>query len=631
MGHIGRMNEHLATLIAAGEVVTGPASVVRELVDNSLDAGATGVDIEIENGGIRLVRIADDGQGMDADDARLCFERHATSKVVTPEDLGAIRTLGFRGEALAAIMVVARVRLETRRRGDQAGTVVCAAGGTVLESGATARRPGTTLEVGELFFNTPARHGYLDSPAVEGRRVLQVVTRLALARPEIRFMLRADGRELLDLAATPDLLVRVRQVHGTEFADALLPMEARRGEVTVRGHITRPADAVRQPRRSAFVVNGRAFESQELRRVLFNAVAAVAPHGRHPEAVVRIELPAADVDANVSPDKSEVRFRRPGQVWAAVTDAVQYAFGERPAVAGFPRPMSALPTEVPATAVGTPVPVPPSASSPANVESIKLPLGHTAAGEPATVGEARHPYPASSRPEEASPLLPAVHPAEGAQARRHGIPERPTAVFQVANSFLVCPVEEGLLVVDQHSAHERVNYERLRQRYETTGQPSLQQRLLMPDVLRLDAEHAALLAEMQPYLERLGFELNAAGPREVWVQAVPASLGGRSAVAVLERLTEAYLAVRSTGVRAAEAAEGITALEDRLLKTLACHSAIKAGQRLSEPEIRSLWHDLVHVDLACHDVHGRPAALLLAASELARRMGRTLPCDPSPA
>lgn len=638
MGQIRRMDEHLATLIAAGEIVTGPMSVVRELVDNALDAGATGVDVEIDKGGGRLIRVADDGHGMDADDARLCFERHATSKVATLDDLGAIRTLGFRGEALAAIMAVARVRLETRRASDQAGTFVRAAGGTVLESGSTARQPGTTLEVSELFFNTPARRSYLDSSAVEGRRVLQVVTRLALARPEVRFSLRSDGRELLDLPPVDELLERVRQVHGALFADGLLPLLAERGDVTVSGYITRPSDAVRQPRRSAFIVNGRAFESPELRRVLFNALAAVTPYGRHPEAVVQIALPVTDLDANVSPDKSEVRFRLPGQVWAAVTDAVRYAFGDRAAVAGFPQPEPAPPAEVQApTDSGAPAGPPtivdaPRRPAPAtNVRPWELASGHAAAGAPVVVGvvrEARRAYPEPAGTPPPPLVPPAVPLTVGAPVRRHGIPELPATVLQVAASFLVCPVEDGLLVVDQHSAHERVNYERLRRRYEATGEPRLQQRLLMPDVLRPDAEQAALLAEMQPYLERLGFELNTAGPREVWIQAVPASLGNRSAAAVLERLIEAYLAIRSTGVRAAEAADEITPVEDRLLKTLACHGAIKAGQPLSDTEIRALWRDLVHVDLACHDVHGRPAVLLLSAAELARRMGRALPFDP---
>jgi len=642
MGQIRRMDEHLATLIAAGEVVAGPVSVVRELVDNALDAGATSVEMDLEEGGIRLVRVADDGQGMDADDAQLCFERHATSKLLTSHDLGAIHTLGFRGEALAAIMAVARVRLETRRAADQAGTFVRAAGGKVLDAGSTARRSGTTLEVSDLFFNTPARRGYLDSPAVEGRRVLQAVTRLAVARPDVRFLLRSDGRELLDLARAGDLLTRLRQIHGAAFADALLPLAAERGGVVVRGYVTRPSDAVRQVRRSAFAVNGRAFESYELRRVLFNALAEVAPSGRYPEAVVQIELPAQEVDANVSPDKSEVRFRLPGQIWAAVTDAVRHAFGEREAVAGFPK-RSASASEAAPPEAAPPEAAPPEATVPVDASEggqsperpvgrpLALPLGSAttrpstapfAVPAPAAVREAPRSYPQPSTSAHAAPIA----EASGAMPRRHGIPERPTTILQVAGTFLVCPVDEGLLVIDQHSAHERVNYERLRRRYDAS-RATLQQRLLMPDVLHPDAEHVALLEEMQPYLARLGFELGVAGPREVWIQAVPASLGNRSASAVLERLVDAYLAVRDTGVRADEAAEGITPVEDRLLKTLACHSAIKAGQPLSDTEIRALWRDLIDVDLACHDVHGRPAALLLSATELARRMGRALPFD----
>lgn len=616
MGRIRRMDEHLATLIAAGEVVVGPASVVRELVDNALDAGATAVGVEIEGGGLRLIRAADDGQGMDAEDAQLCFERHATSKLSTPGDMEAIRTLGFRGEALAAIAAVSRIRLETRPAVEAVGTFVRVIGGEVLETGAAARRVGTTLAISDLFWNTPARRGYLDSPTVEGRRVLQALTKTALAHPEVGFTLRGDGRELLSLPAVDDLLLRVRQIHGDAFTDALLPLLAERDGVTASGYITRPADAVRQPRRSAFAVNGRVFESYELRRVLSKELAAFAGQGRHPEAVVQIDLVPAEVDVNVSPDKSEVRFRQPRLVWAAVTDAVRYAYGEREAVAGFPAPALASKTIV----------VPPGAGLPQ--------CGERAGSPDVATTPARH-IDAPSReplfafgPARVSEEHPAPMPLGSASresTHRHGIPDHPATLLQVAAAFLVCPVEDGMLVVDQHSAHERVNYERLRRRFESSSSAGDVQTLLMPDVLRVDPEQATLLDEMQPYLTRLGFELTPAGPREVWIHAVPADLGDRSPAVAVERLAEAYLAVRSTGVRASDAAEAITPLEDRLLKTLACHAAVKAGQPLSETEIRVLWRDLVDVDLACHDVHGRPAVLLLSATELARRMGRTLP------
>ena len=327
MGRIRRLDDHLATLIAAGEVVAGPVSVVRELIDNALDAGATAIDVTVEEGGLRSIRVADNGQGMDEADAVLCLARHATSKIAAPEDLASILTLGFRGEALAAIAAVSHLKLETRRADDASGTSVRAAGGTVAETRPVARRPGTTIEVGHLFYNTPARREFQDSARAESARVLQAVERLAIARPAVRFTFRDGERELLDLPPATDLLERIRQIYGDELADALIPVRAERGAIAVAGYVARPTAAVRRPRRNTFLVNGRPFESFEIRRLLTTTFAHLVPQGHHVEAVLTIELPPSEVDVNVSPDKSQVRFRRAGQLLAAVTDALHYEIG----------------------------------------------------------------------------------------------------------------------------------------------------------------------------------------------------------------------------------------------------------------------------------------------------------------
>lgn len=633
MGQIRVMDDALATLIAAGEVVAGPASVVRELVDNALDAGASSISVAIEEGGIRSIRVADDGGGMDAEDARLCLTRHATSKVTVSDDLWRIRTMGFRGEALAAVLAVSQLRIETRRADDASGTLVRAAGGVIEEVRPAARRPGTTVEVLNLFYNTPARRAFVDSAKAEAARVLHAVVQHAIARPDVRFSLRSGDREVLDLASVDELLDRVRQVHGDEFADSLLPLLGQRGDVVVSGYVTRPSAAVKRPRRSTFLVNGRPFESPELRRVLANELAAMLGRGNHPEAVIAIDLPVADVDVNVSPDKSVVRFRRAAQVWAAVTDAVRYALGEREAVAGYPvdlpaalrvpAPASPAPAPAPSAPAGsTRVPEPPSldlpAMRPSDPRAPEAAPAQPARGEPAQDGGYIYP-----RAWELAAGLGAVR-ERAAALPRHGLPENPDAVLQVGNVFLVCSGDDGMFVVDQHSAHERVHYERLRARYERDGRNSDVQPLLFPETLRLTAERAALLEEMHPYLERMGFELAPAGRGEMWVHAVPATLGEASPVAALERLVEAYLAIRSTGIRSDEVADGLSPVEDRLLKTVACHAAIKAGKALSQAEVRALWKELVKVDLACHDVHGRPGVLFIPVTDLARRMNRGL-------
>ncbi|HEX8361648.1 MAG TPA: DNA mismatch repair endonuclease MutL, partial [Longimicrobium sp.] len=552
------------------------------------------------------------------EDARLCLTRHASSKVVEPEDLWRIRTMGFRGEALAAVLAVSHMRIETRRADDDSGTLVRAAGGTLEEVRPAARRPGTTIEVLNLFYNTPARRAFVDSARAEAARVVHAVVQLAVARPDVRFTLRSDDRELLDLPAVEELLERVRQAHGDAFADTLLPLMGERGDVIVSGYVTRPSAAVRRPRRNTFLVNGRPFESPELRRVLANELAGIVPRGQHPEAIVSIDLPVGDVDVNVSPDKSTVRFRRAGQVWAAVTDALRYALGEREAVAGF----AAAPSvpEVPAQAA---LDVPRSApSGDAFTRRLEAALAPDPPAPPAVEpADSGYRYPQSW---ELTGRAAAVRERPAPDAPRHGLPENPSSLIQVGNVFLVCSADDGMFVVDQHSAHERVNYERLRERYERDGRNTEVQPLLFPETLRLSADRAALLEEMKPYLDRMGFELAPAGRGEMWVQAVPAALGEAAPAAALDKLVDAYLTVRSTGVSSQDAAEGISPAEDRLLKTIACHAAIKAGKALSDKEIRALWKDLVRVDLAVHDVHGRPAALFIPVAELARRMSRGL-------
>jgi DNA mismatch repair protein MutL len=599
MGLIRQMDERLATLIAAGEVITGPASVVRELIDNALDAGATSVEVALEDGGLRSIRVADDGCGMDREDALLCLSRHATSKVTAAGDLEAIRTLGFRGEALAAVLAVSRLRIETRRREDPSGTGVVGAGGEVTDVRVTARRPGTTVEVCHLFFNTPARREYQDTARAEAARVLQAVQRAALANPALRLLLRDGKRELLSLPPARSLLERARQVHGDEFADALLPLAARRGEVAVSGFVTHPAAGVRRARRNAFAVNGRPFESFEIRRLLNTAFAPLLTGGCHVEAVLRIDLPPRDVDANVSPDKTQVRFRRPGQVLAAVNDAFRGALGEEAALVRFGPAYGAIPA---GWAEGAAAGRPPASGG---VAGDRPPRGASAVWE-AIFGEA--PRPEAPRGRGGEP--------------RHGIPPQPAGLLQVGDAFLACPVPDGLLLVDQHSAHERVHYERLRERFERLGRNPEVQSLIFPEPLELDPERAALLEEMEPFLRRLGFEVSAAGHRQFLVQAAPAALGERPIPAALHALMEVYADARAEGLRSAEVAQRITPLEDRLLKTIACHAAVKAGQRLADGEARALWRELAQVDLAGHDVHGRPALLLLPVAEIARRMGR---------
>ena len=434
---------------------------------------------------------------------------------------------------------------------------------------------------------------------------------------------------------------RIRQIHESEFADSLLPIFGQRGDVVVTGFVTQPSAAVRRARRNTFLVNARPFESFEIKRLLTTTFSGVLSAGEHAEAVVYIDLPPRDVDVNVSPDKSQVRFRRMSQVLAAVADAFRYALGEREATASFAPTERAHQQSV----SQRPEPAPDVSNRIAALKRYEAEEGGHAHPEAWEImferqgarvqspDPTRSPVPSDvPQPEAKSrndadmrvPDEPDRDAQSSVPAPRHGIPGNPASLLQVMNTFLVCATDEGMLIVDQHSAHERVNYERFRAQWESRGRNLDVQPLMFPEALKLDVQRVALLKEMEPYLERLGFELSLAGPREMLVNAVPAALGEQSVSKALESLMDAYSEARAVGIKSDEVGSALTPVEDRLLMTMACHAAIKSGQVLAETEMRALWKDLVRVDLAAHDVHGRPAALTLSGTEIARRMGRTL-------
>jgi DNA mismatch repair protein MutL len=584
MPEIRRMDRTLANRIAAGEVVERPASVVKELIENALDAGAGRVAVEITEGGTGRIRVADDGRGMDAEDALLCLERHASSKIRSVDDLDAIGTFGFRGEALAAILSVSRLKLETRRARDEAGTRVIAAGGAVQEVSETARTPGTTVEVSSLFFNTPARRKFLKSPAAEAARVIRVLTDAALAQPTVEFSLYVDGEERLCLASARTTIERIRQIHGDAFADGLIPVTGGREGMQLEGYVSAPSHAPRATRRSAFVVNGRPLDSHIARGVVWRALQRFMPPGHRPEALLHVAVPRALVDPNVTPDKSRVRLKGTLEeaIWAMVHRAAVSSLADDLATPTLAAPLTALaPTAV----------LRPTVTSP-NVA----------------------PAATSDRPETTDDLFfgmdlgRAVVPPHTPR-----LPDRPAMLLQAARTFIVCVGEEGLILVDQHAAHERVLWTGLRKRAEENSGERMS--LLAPASMETGADDRAALESIQPLLERIGFEVAPSGPRSVWIHAVPAILGSRDPVRVLRAILDEH---HAGGFR-----EDLTRFEDRLLQTAACKAAVKSGQPLSREEMFSLWKDLITVDLAAHDIHGRPAILVIPYTEIMRRMGRS--------
>jgi DNA mismatch repair protein MutL len=565
----------VANQIAAGEAVERPASVVKELVENALDAGASRVDVAVERGGKRRIRCSDDGTGMGREDALLCFDRHATSKISTASDLQGVRTLGFRGEAIPSIASVSRVAIETSEGGHDTGTRVACDGGTISSVQDFPRQRGTTVEVRQLFYNAPARAKFLKSVAPETRAVSEVVTALALANPRVGFTLTSDERTLLDLQATDDAAARVAQIWGHDQATTLIPAVTAENGLEVRGLVQRPDAAKPGVRRSYLFVNGRPFRATGLVRAADRGYRTTIPQGARPWVLLYLRVPGGDVDVNVHPAKAEVRFRDHPRVETLVEEAVRGALGSSESGATFDTQLAR-----PQLAVREAPPERPVSDG----QMALFMSGATGAVDDV----------------EAVALL---DPGAG----------RPR-LWQVLDTYVIAETRDGLLIVDQHSAHERILYQRLMDAFDAGGQHG--QQLLFPLTLRLTAPEVACIADLGGMLGRVGFEVESFGGDTIIVHAVPNPHpyfdAERAFREMIHELTEGSELVRSARNQ-----------HERIAMTFACKSAIKAGQRLSEREMHQLFDELFATELPHHDVHGRPTVVRLSTRELARKFGRS--------
>jgi DNA mismatch repair protein MutL len=567
----------VANQIAAGEVVERPASVVKELVENAVDARATRVDVVVERGGKRRIRVTDDGVGMSREDALLSFDRHATSKIVTAVDLKAVRTFGFRGEALPSIAAVSQLTLETREAEEEVGTRISSKAGAIGSVQDFARQRGTTVDVRSLFFNAPARAKFLKSVAAETRAISDVVNTLALATPAVSFTLLSDDRTLLDAPAVAEAGARIAQLWPGDEAGTLVPVAGAHGSVDVRGLVQRPDAARPGVRRAYLFVNGRPFRAGELVRAAERGYRTTIPSGARPWMFLYLRVGPGDVDVNVHPAKAEVRFRHQAAVEEAVEAAVRHALEGETSAATFD-----VPTEAPAMAVR----------------------------EGAEEGAAR----------DTQMALFAVGPAEPGEVEATDEPtvlQPPvgrTRLWQVLRTYIFAEARDGLIIVDQHSAHERVLFERLLRAFGAGGLES--QRLLFPLTLRLTTAECAQVEELRGLLAGTGFEVEGFGGDTVIVHAVPNPHpyfdAERAFREMIRELTEGSELVRSARNQ-----------HERIAKTFACKSAIKAGQRLSEIEMEDLFDQLFATELPHHDVHGRPTIVRLSKGELERRFGRS--------
>jgi len=572
VARIALLSSEVADQIAAGEVVERPASVVKELLENALDAGATTVDIDLEEGGRRLVRVSDDGSGMDRDDARLAIERHATSKIRTTADLVGVRSFGFRGEALSAICSVSRFAVTTATE-DGAGTRVQASGGTLHDVSEAARRRGTTVSVEDLFFNTPARARFLRGTRSEWRATSDVLTSIALARRDVRIRVTADGKEVMALAPARSLRDRVAALWGAGSVARFLDVDAVSGPIRVSGLTERPADVGTASRRTALIVNGRAVRDLGLTRAAESAYRTALATGLRPSFALEIQLPGDAVDVNVHPAKAEVRFHDRWEVERAVERAVRRALGMLDSAA----------------LVG------------AGARVWHAPQAGDSFAAPLTTLPGSHAAPFFEAGEDIDVEVPPV---------RGDIPVPP--LIQLRRTYLLYEHDDGVVLIDQHSAHERVLYERFMQQM-TGGAGVTSQRLLLPETIHLSPRDGESLEAHRDAFTRLGFELEPFGGHSVIVHAVPTPHRRFDA---LKCLRESLAAL--SGDRGATAHAG----HELLVATVACKAAVKAGEPLAPDEMQALFRALVSTSLPAHDVHGRSGIIRLTWDELDRRFGR---------
>ena len=670
MSKIRVLPDHVANQIAAGEVVERPASVAKELVENAIDAGATRISIDIEAGGRRLLKVTDDGEGMVRDDAVLAFERHATSKIRVSDDLAAIATLGFRGEALASIASVARVELITRTEDAGAATRVTIEGGRMRDVKDAAHPRGTTIAMRDLFFNVPARRKFLRSEANETFHLTNLVTHYALAHPEIAFTFTNNGREDLRAASAQNLRERAYQIFGAEFLDNLLEVNGGHPQVArISGYVSAPRDR-RTTRDSQYLfVNRRFVRDRLIGRALSEGYRSILPHGVYPSALLFIETPLEEVDVNVHPAKTEVRFRRAAAVADAVREAVRAALSN----AGYVRsdvgeavqspPADALQNQSSGAALSAV-----AAAADNRVQVVRRPgydqkdeggidtsqqqvridfasfmssveetLGESesqefsenraAIGADSVVNDTAESQTflmrdaadagAAARPVGRTPQSASLPPLNSAEKFARAVtPEslnsniRPLG--QLEESFIVATDDDGLLLIDQHVAHERILFDKYRALESERSSDS--QKLLMPETFDLTPAQASVFDLIAPELENFGFELMRLSGRTVAINATPADLPAGEARSMLSELLETVDAEKKGSAR--------ENLRDEIAASLACHAAIKVNMPLVPEKMRWLIDRLLQTSSPTTCPHGRPVILRLKTRDILRGFHR---------
>ena len=635
MPKIIQLDRHVADLIAAGEVVERPASAVKELVENSIDAGAKNITIELQNGGMTFLRITDDGCGMDPVDARTAFLRHATSKIRRQEDLACIGTLGFRGEALAAISSVSKIDLLTRAQGAENGVRLHLEAGKVLSEEPVGCPCGTTILVRELFYNTPARMKFMKSDAAESSAVFSVVQQQALAHPEISFRFLKDGQEQLHTDGQGDRMAAIYAIYGRELANNMLPVDGSWEKLRVRGFVTKPTATRGNRAWQSFFVNNRYIKSRLLSAAVEEAYRNQIMVGRFPACVLEIDMPVQAVDVNVHPAKTEVKFLSEREVFDAVHYAVLSTLSRaagrpewktpekkqeaapqpqaqpkivQPPKPGFYQTMQASEYRRQAAQQSAAKPAQPVLASP-----VQLPRPEPAPVQQTFVLSKQEAKP-EVKPEPKIEVRPEPKPepvkTPEPQQQTIPVPEEPFRIIgEALHTYIIVEQGEAVLFLDKHAAHERIRFEALKKE----DHPIMAQLLLAPVSAELSREEAAAVLENKALLERCGFETEDFGGGDVLIRQIPSDVDVEDAKALLQELAGDLLAGKTLDP---------DSLRDNLLHTIACKSAIKAGWQTSGEELRRLVQEVLTRDDIKYCPHGRPVCVTLTKRQLEKQFKR---------
>jgi DNA mismatch repair protein MutL len=620
MGSIVILDENTSNQIAAGEVIERPASVVKELVENSLDAGSTSVTVEIVNGGKKSIRITDNGHGIEADDAAMVFERHATSKIRTIEDLDRVSTMGFRGEALASIASVAKVEMVTRAEKDPNATRICIEGGNIISSSPAGAPLGTTFDIKELFYNTPARYKFLKNDAVEAGYINDILTRIALSRPDVSIKLISQGKTILHTPGNHDLLSVIYSLYGNDIARAVIPVKMSGDGIEIEGFIGKPEISRGNRKFESFFVNGRFIYNKIITAAVEEAYKMKLMQKRFPFAVLKLKISPRFVDVNVHPAKLEVRFSDEQKVYRTVYHSVSEALSSTSLIRevreddGYKLSVeqkAEIPQQI-RLPEKTILPPPTAEYRQKADEYVRGNITKTQyVDEDKIITQSEQ---ENAKPPE-SESIDAVMPPDRAEEKT-AINDKKRLynariVGQVFLSYILLEEGEDVLIIDQHAAHERICYEKIREKY--SERESFEQGMISPLAVNLSEQEMDRFKHLSSYIRRLGFDVEVFGSRTVLVRAVPYILsGGFSSRDLTDILEKLYVEVSDVS----------DVIPEETLYMMACKSAIKANRRMTEIEIRGLVDELARTDNLYTCVHGRPVIISIDKKEFEKRFKR---------